>query len=168
MAKKDLMNQLKDEVKAYDENVELSVDVNGQEYLVKIWPFFKPEKVKDCADDISLFFINANKEKLNVNPKEEDDIITYFIIKHFTDIKMTQGKKTKTIYNEFKVVSNSSLFKVLSQSFPKESKQKIFEELYDQIDRNAELEQVVLKYRKQLKNLPLQNREVLGLDQIEQ
>lgn len=168
MSKKDLIAQLKDEVKAYDEKVELSVDVNGEEYSITIFPFFKPELVKECVDGISEFFLKANQEKLNVKAKDEDELIKYYIIKHFTNIKMTSSKKSKTIYNEFKTVSNSSIFKVLIKSFPDESIQKVYDELYDNIELNAQLENVMMKYKRQLKNLPLQNRNILGLDKVEE
>ncbi|WP_299831213.1 hypothetical protein [uncultured Metabacillus sp.] len=161
MTKKLSISKLKDEAKVFDEFVEIDVDVNGEEYTVKMYPYFKPEKIRDLVNELTEFFQKAKEEKLEIPKIEEDDLIAFFICKHFTDIKFTTSKKVKKIYEEFKLLINSSLFKVLSKSFPQESVAQVFDRIFEIIETNAVLENKFKQTQEIIKNLPLENKDVL-------
>lgn len=155
------MNLIKENNKQYKEFVEIPVNAQGQEYIVKIWPFFSPVKVAKLRDELIEFRQNVDKEKLIIEDKEWDDIIAYYIVREFTNIKMTQGKKAKTIYDEFKEAINSKLFEVILKSFPEESIMFVHEKIYELAEMNAKLENRIRQVQKEIKELPLENKDIL-------
>jgi hypothetical protein len=163
-AKKDVMSLLAEEVKSFDESVELNVDVNGQQIPIKMFPFFKPDKIRKCVEDLVSFFMKSKEEKLVITESDEEDIVGYFIIKYFTDIKMTNAKKAKSIMKEIELLRNSKLYKVLMKSYPKESIQDVYDQIYDIIETNAELENNFKKYKDIIQNLPLKNKESFDIE----
>jgi hypothetical protein len=160
MGKQFSVSQLKDEVSIYDEFVEIPVTAQGTEYIVKMYPYFKPEKVRDLVNELIDFFKAADKEKLVIPKIEEEDLIGYFIIKYFTDMKFTTSKKAKRIYEEFKLALNSDLFKVLMETYPKESFDKVWDRIFEVSEASARLESKVKEAQENIKNLPLENRDV--------
>lgn len=155
------VSQLKDEVSIYDEFVEIPVTIQDKEYNVKMFPFFKPEKVRDLVNELIEFFKACEKEKVTIPPIEEDDLVGYFIIKYFTDMKFTKSKKAKNIYAEFKLALNSQLFKVLMETYPQESIQSVYERIFDIRDMSAKFENKFKEIQETIKSLPLENRDVL-------
>jgi hypothetical protein len=161
MASKRLsVSQLKDEVSMYDEFIEITVPIQGEEYTVKMFPYFKPEKVRDLVNELIEFFKASDKEKLEIPEIEEDDLIGYFIIKYFTDMKFTTSKKAKKIYEEFKLALNSDLFKVLMKTYPEESVKKVLDRIYEVRETDAKLKAKIEKAQDAIVNLPLENREI--------
>ncbi|MBD8004546.1 hypothetical protein [Bacillus norwichensis] len=161
MSKQFSVAQLKDEIAIYDEFVEIPVTVQGKEYTVKMFPYFKPEKVRDLVKELQEFFQECQKVKFTVPKIEEEDLIGYFIIKHFTNMKFTKSKKVKTIYNEFKIALNSSLFKILMDSYPKESITSVYERIYSVLEASALLEDKIKETQKVIKDMSLENKELL-------
>jgi DNA uptake protein ComE-like DNA-binding protein len=155
------VSQLQDEVSMYEEFVEIPVTAQGKEYIVKMYPFFKPEKVRDLVDEMIEFFKVADKEKVEVKPIEEDDLIGYFVIKYFTDMKFTKSKKAKSIYNEFKLALNSQLFKVLMETYPEESIKSVHERIYAVRDASLKFGDKIKEVQELVKNMPLENRDIL-------
>lgn len=155
------VSQLKDEVSMYDEFVPIPVTAQGKEYTVKMFPYFKPELIRDLVNELIQFFKTAEKEKLTVPPIEEDDLIGYFITKYFTDMKFTKSKKAKSIYAEFKLALNSELFKVLMETYPKESVQSVYERIFAVREANLTLEDKYKEMQELMKNLPIENKEIL-------
>lgn len=155
------MSMIKEDNKRYKEYLSVDIDVNGESHEVKLYPFFAPEKVAKLRDEIYQFKVNTEKEKLNINESEWSDIIAYFILKYFTNITMTSSKKAKTIYNEYKEVINSRVAEFLLRQFPQES---IFY-VHDKINEVTEMEAILLDKIKQvqedIKNLPLENKDIL-------
>lgn len=161
MAKQFKVSQLQDEVSMYNEYVEIDVTAQGQDYIVKLYPYFAPTKIRDLVNELHEFFQAADKEKLTVAPIEEDDLVGYFICKYFTDMGFTKSKKAKAIYEEFKLAQNSKLFKVLLETYPKESVESVYERIYEVIEASAELENKFKQMQDMIKKLPLENREAL-------
>jgi hypothetical protein len=161
MAKQFSVAQLQDEVSMYDEFVEIPVTAQGKEYIVKMYPYFKPEKIRDLVNELIEFFKASDKEKVTVQPIEEDDLVGYYIIKYFTDMKFTKSKKAKNIYAEFKLALNSQLFKVLMETYPQESVQQVYERIYAITEANAKFGDKFKEMQETIKNLPLENRDVL-------
>jgi hypothetical protein len=162
------VSQLQDEVSIYDEFVEFPILTQGKEYIVKMFPYFKPEKVRDLVLDLQNFFNAAEKEKLTIPPIEEDDLVGYFIVKYFTDMKFTKSKKAKVIYSEFKLTLNSRLFKVLMKSYPQESVQSVFERIFEIIEVDNQLKNKFKDAQNAIKELPLENKEVINSLKITQ
>jgi hypothetical protein len=161
MASKKLsVSQLKDEVSMYDEFVEIDVNVNGTDYVVKMYPYFKPEKVRDLVNELIEFFKASEKEKLDIPSIEEDDLIGYYIIKYFTDMKFTSSKKAKKIYEEFKLVLNSDLFKVLMETIPKKSFEKVIDRIFEVRDASMLLQDKFKAAQENIKNLNLENKDI--------
>lgn len=155
------VSQLQDEVSIYDEYVEIPVTAQGKEYTVKMYPYFKPEKIRDLVNELIEFFKAADKEKVEVKPIEEDDLVGYYIIKYFTDMVFTKSKKAKNIYAEFKLALNSQLFKVLMETYPKESIQQVYERIFAITEASTNFENKFKEMQEMIKNLPLENREVI-------
>lgn len=138
-------SMLKDESKIYQEYIEIPINVKDEEYIVKMYPYFKPDKVKDCVKDITIFFQSCGEQNFKYKKNEENDIVFYFIVKHFTDIKLTSSKKVKTIYGEYKALINSDIGQVLMRAFPEESIQRIYTRMLDVLDASAKIEESLLK-----------------------
>jgi hypothetical protein len=155
------VSQLQDEVSMYEEFVEIPVTAQGKEYSVKMYPYFKPEKIRDLVNELIEFFKAADKEKVTVQPIEEDDLVGYYIIKYFTDMKFTKSKKAKNIYAEFKLALNSQLFKILMETYPQESVQQVFERIHAITEASAKFQDKFVEMQETIKNLPLENRDVL-------
>jgi N-glycosylase/DNA lyase len=160
MTKQFSVSQLKDEVSIYDEFVDIPVTVQGKEYIVKMFPYFKPEGIRDLVNEMIDFFKASETEKLMIPQIEEDDLVGYFIVKHFTDMKFTKSKKAKVIYNEFKLVLNSQLFKVLMETYPQESIKSVYDRIFSVIENNEQLKNKFKETQDVIKGLPLENREI--------
>jgi N-glycosylase/DNA lyase len=160
MTKQFSVSQLKDEVSIYDEFVDIPVTVQGKEYIVKMFPYFKPEGIRDLVNEMIDFFKASETEKLIIPQIEEDDLVGYFIVKHFTDMKFTKSKKAKVIYNEFKLVLNSQLFKVLMETYPQESIKSVYDRIFSVIENNEQLKNKFKETQGVIKDLPLENREI--------
>jgi hypothetical protein len=153
MSEKLSISQLKDEVSIYDEFIEIPVTMDDKEYAVKMYPYFKPEKVRDVVNELHEFLNTAKQEKINIPQIEEDDLVGYFIVKHFTNLTATKSKKAKVIYNEFKIALNSKLFKVLTETFPKESIGEVYDRIYEVIKADAELKDKFTAMQSVYKNI---------------
>jgi hypothetical protein len=163
MKQKLTMKEVKESNKVFEEQIELPVQVGDREYTVKFKPYFSNVEVKNLVDDIQLFHVNAKKEKLEIQDDEIDDINGYFIIRHFSDIKMTTSKKVKTLYAEFKEAINSDLFTVILKSIPEESYAKVYDRIKDINELGARLENQI----KQLQQYGKEVKEKHGLGKVE-
>lgn len=165
MAKKNnrmALSMLKEEVKVYDETIDLTVEIEGHDDItVVIHPFFKPDKVTKMLEDMKEFMMKAEQEKLNIDESDENDLIGFFIVKHFTDIKVTRRKKAKLIFEEFKLLQNSRIYKELMQVFPEESTEYVFERLFEAYEQGAKLENKLMQIQKTIGDLPLENKDIM-------
>ena len=163
MGKQVSIKQLEPEVNIYKEFVEIPVTINGndEEYAIKLYPYFKPEKIKKLVNELVLFFQTAAKEKLNIPDEEQDDLIGFFMVKHFTNLKFTTSKKAVNIYKEFKIALNTSVFKTLIETFPAESKYEVMQRIFEISTTNEKLQAVIGKAQEAFKDLPLEHREML-------
>lgn len=164
------IKSLKDEVNQYDELIEVALitDEKGKEQKIEFYPLFKYEKIRKLVLEIGHFFMNAQKEKITIDSLEEDAIIDYFIIRHFSKgLKFTTGKKAKTLYDEFKIVYNSKLYKlfkneIFSSDLVEKSKEEVYKEIFNNIELSAKFEKRLNEAQETIKNLPLENREILN------
>lgn len=163
MGKQVSIKMLEQEVKMYDEFVEIPVTIQGStdEYVIKLYPSFKPERVRELVDEMIEFFKAAEKENLTVPQVEEDDLVGFFAIKYFTNLKFTTSKKAKTIYKDFKTVINTSVFKELSQTFPKKSTDSIIARIYEVRDQSATFKTMINRAQQVIQDLPLESRDKL-------
>nr|BDD47801.1 hypothetical protein 2 [Bacillaceae bacterium] len=155
------MKVIKEDNKRYKEFVTIDIEAQGNTYEVKIYPFLSPSLVAKLRDELIEFRQNVDKEKLTIEDTEWDDLISYFIVRHFTNIKMTKSKKAKTIYEEFKEAINSKLFEVILKSFPEESIMSVHEKIYELAEMNAILEQRMKQIQKEIQGLDLENKDIL-------
>lgn len=161
MAERLSISMIKDEVKMFDEYIDIPFTAQGKEVNVRLYPFFSPTAIRDMVNDLAEFFRNAKKEKVKYKDEEFDDIVGYFILRHFTDIKFTKSKKAKTLYDEFKIIVNSQVFKVLLETIPKESIKAVYDRIFEIIELSAEFENRIKEIQKQIQELPLENRDIL-------
>lgn len=161
MAEQFSVSQLQDEVSMYDEFVEIDFTSQGKEYTIKLFPFFKPEKIRDLVNEMIEFFKAAEKEKVEVKQIEEDDLVGYYILKYFTDMKFTKSKKAKNIYAEFKFALNSPLFKQLMEAYPKESVKTVIDRIYEVSNASIKIKNDIEEAQGKIKDLPLENREII-------
>lgn len=159
---------LQEETKIYDELIDIvTYNYEGKEYTIQFHPLFAYKKIRQCVFEIGQFFQNAVNEKLTIDPLEEDHIVNYFIIKHFSKgLKFTTSKKVKTIYNEFKIFYNSSLYQIfLNEVFTSEmveqSRENVYKEIFNNIELAAKFEQKWNELQGIIENLPLENKEIL-------
>lgn len=161
MSEKFKVSDLRDEVSMYDEFVEIPVTSQGKEYIVKMYPYFLPEKIRDLVDELVEFIKKCKEENLTIPQREEDDLKGYFIIKYFTDMIFTDSPLAKDIYDEFKIALNSSLFSTLMKSYPKESIYAVYERINEVIQASAEIETMLMNAQKAIQELNLQNKDIL-------
>jgi hypothetical protein len=158
------MKEVKESNKIYNEVIELPVIVGNQERTVTFKPYFSNVAVKKLVDKIQEFYVNAKKENLEFDEDySDDDIIYYFIVRQFSDIKFTTSKKAKAIYEEFKEAINSDLFTVILKSIPEESYAKVYDRIKDITELGARLENQI----KQLQQYGQEVKEKHGLGKVE-
>lgn len=162
MGKQLSMSLISQDNKKYNETVELPVDVSGEEYIIKIYPFFSPIKVNNMLNEIGEFLNNAKKENVKIKDEDFDYIIGYYIVKYFTDIKFTSSKKPNRIYKEIKEAMNSKLFDVILKSIPEESIEYVYEKIFEKQEMVAKIENKLKMYKNILNELPLENRDILS------
>jgi hypothetical protein len=157
------MKEVKKEVSLYDQFITLPVTVDEDVFEVKVYPYFSAEKVKKLVDDIYNFHVQAKSEKLEIKEDEFDDIISYFIVRHFTDIKMSKGKKARTLYEEFKISKNSEIFRWVLESVTEDS----INNVYDRMNSINEFTSTLQKQMNVLNKKALEFGEKYGLGKVE-
>lgn len=134
------VKMLTEEVQIYNEFVEIPVEYEGKEHYIKLYPYFLPEKVRDVVDEIFTFYQKAKEENIVIPDEEGSDIVAYFVARYFTDITFSRSKKSKVLYQEFKQVLNSKVFKTVIETFPHESLREVYERIYQVNDMAQILE----------------------------
>ena len=163
MSKQVSANMLKPEADLHKEYVEIPVDVPGSDdiHIIKLYPSFSPEKIRDCVKEMAEFFNNCTKEKTTYKKEEEHDILLFFVVRHFTNLKMSKSKKSKKIYDDFKPVVNTELFRLLAKSFPQSSIDKVYDYAEQVIEATAKLENKLKSNQELIDTLPLENKDTL-------
>ena len=141
------MAQIAKENTIYDEIVEIPVHVGDTEHVIQLHPYFTNTKVRDMVEELRAFIVNSSDENLKLNIEQElHDIIGYFMVRHFSNIKMTTSKKAKRIFMEYKQALDSDVFKVIIRAIPKESIQKVYQAI-------CELQELYVTLEKQMQYL---------------
>lgn len=116
----------------YDQTVEFPVTVGDREFMIIVYPYFSNTKIRSMLEDVKDFVNQAKEENLNIDLEAEfTDIIGYFIVRHFTNIKMTTSKRAKAICEEYRQMLNSDIFKLIIKAIPEESLQKVYYAIYE-------------------------------------
>ncbi|MEC1155637.1 hypothetical protein [Cytobacillus horneckiae] len=157
MAKKFKANMLKKEVQNFYRYLEFPLSYEDNEYLVRMYPFFKPEKINNLLNKMAVFFKTAKEENVKIDPNHEADIVSYYILREFTDIQFTASKKPKTIYDEFKIILNSPICQKLLKSFPKESIEQVYDRIHEVIEMNDKIKEQRKLIVDSISGLPLDN-----------
>ena len=157
------VSMLKPEVDIYKETVPVPVEVDGKEIDINITPYFSPESINALLIDLGDFFTKAQEENLDVNSISQEDFVNCFILKHYTDMKFTSGKKAKTLLDLLKILINSKLYNELLNIFPKESLVSVQEAIFKVYESSIEQEELITqKLMEAQANMPeLQNPELL-------
>ncbi|MEX3710876.1 hypothetical protein ABFV99_00580 [Cytobacillus horneckiae] len=168
MAKKFKASMLKEEVQNFDRYLEFPLSYNDTEYPVRLYPFFKPEKINNLLNEMAVFFQTAKKENVKIDPNHEADIVSYYILRQFSDIQFTKSKKSRMIYDEFKTVINSPICQTLLKAYPKESIEQVYDRVYEVIEMNAKNEEKRKQIVDSITGLPLDNEFIKDkvLDQL--
>lgn len=159
---------LKEENSIQNELIEVAtIEYQGKEHVIQFQPIFPYNKIRKCVLEIGQFFESAIKEKVNVDPLDEDSLIDYFIIRQFSKgLKFTTSKKAKTIYDEFMTLYNSSLYQIFKKeiftsNLVEKSKEQVYDELFANIELSAKFENKLKKAQEMIMNLPLENKDVI-------
>jgi hypothetical protein len=162
MAKRLSMTALKKENKLYKHFEEIEVVAQGEINVIKVFPFFSPEKVRELVDDAMEFIQNARKENIVINDNEQSDILAYFLIKYFTDVRgFTASKKAKDIYDEYKIVLNAEVFNEIVKIFPEESIEKVYQRVIQVNNASEIITRQFNQYKSTVDSLNLKNKDVL-------
>ena len=146
----------------YEEFVEFPVFVNDTEYIIKLYPYFSNTKISSLIQELIEFIKNSQEEQLDFDADAEfSDLIAYFMMRTFTDIKFTSSKKAKAIIQEYEQAKNSDLFKVIISSIPEESITKVYDAIYEIQEVNAKLMNQVKRMQEEYLKLPLENRDII-------
>lgn len=158
MSNKLTVSRIKEVNKKYKAFIELPVYLEEEEYIIKIYPFFKPEKVKKMVDDMILFYQAAKKENISISSDYDSDITAYFIVRAFTDLKFTTSKKAKVIFDEIKEVINApKVFEVVLKGFPEESIKEIYSRVHDVIAASKKVSVKSNELAAEYNNVKLEN-----------
>lgn len=162
------VSTLKEQNKKFDEVVNvIEIEQNGKIEMLKFYPFFSYDKIRKCTLELLTFYENAQKEKIEIDPLEEDDIVNYFIMRHFcTGITLTKSKKAKTIYNEFMVIYRNDLYKLMKETvfeseIVEKSKEDLYKEIFALLEKSAKLENKFKQMQKMIQDLPLENKDII-------
>ncbi|MGZ9868114.1 hypothetical protein ACU3L3_06805 [Priestia endophytica] len=168
MAKKKQFSpaMLTEEYNIYKETVDIPVYVGDEEITIKLTPYFSPDSITEMLVEMQNFYQKAEEEKLEVNDLEKEELIGCFIMKKYTDMKFTRSQKAKTLFEEFKKLKNSMLYKeFITELIPKESINKVYEtifKMYEMVAENeAMLQEKITEIHEQMQGLPLENREII-------
>ncbi len=161
MTKQLSTSQLKEHNKKYNEVIEEDFEIDGEDYTIRIYPYFKPEKIKDLLNERQEFLNKCHEENIELQDDEISDFLGYLIIKYFTNIKTTTSRKAKTIYKDFKTLLNHEIYLPLLNVFPEKSIRKVQEMLFERTETYIKLEEEIRKQQEKIKDLPLENREVI-------
>ncbi|MEH7346012.1 hypothetical protein V7122_19400 [Bacillus sp. JJ1532] len=161
MTKQVSISMLKEDNKIYDEFIEVPVDYDEQEHIIKVYPYFKPTKVQKLVDSLVDFYKSAQEENISIPKEEESDIIAYFIVKFFTDVKFANSKKAKTMYDEFKIVLNAKIFQFIFKLFPEDSIKEVHERINDVIEASQRIQLVDKQIHKTVAELQLESKKHL-------
>ena len=161
MAERLTISMIEEEVKVYDEYIEIPFTTKDKEIKVRLYPFFSPVTIRDIVVDLSEFLNNVQKENVNYDDKEFDDVVAYFILRHCTDIKFTKSKKAKTLYKEFKTVIKSKNLQSILNLIPEESIQEVYDRIFKEAEFKAKFIDQIKQIQEQIKELPLGNRDIL-------
>jgi hypothetical protein len=153
MAERLSISMLKKHVEAYNETIEIPIIADGKEFNVKLKPFISPTLARDIVNDLANFFYNADKEKVKVADNEHDDLVGYFILKYCSDIKFSKSKKAKILYEEFKVLLETDLFKVLIDFIPEESIKRVYNRIEEVLDVSSKYEEKMALLQDKAKSL---------------
>jgi uncharacterized protein YktA (UPF0223 family) len=161
MTKQLPISVIKDENKLYGETVEFPILAHGEEYIVKVYPFFRPEKVRELVVDLATFGRNIKEGNIPYQDHEEGDVVAYFILRNFTDIKFTKSTKFKNIYEEYKTVINSDVLKKVFNMFPKESVAKVYERIEEVIEANEMFTRQIQFIKDRVNNMDLVHKDAI-------
>lgn len=143
----------------YDEVVNIPVHVGDQEYTIQLHPYFSNTKVREMIEELRMFIVNSSDENIELNMEQElHDIIGYFMVRHFSNIKMTTSKKAKRIFAEYRQALDSDVFKVIIRAIPKESIQKVYQAI-------CELQELYVSLEKQMQHLQAEYEKKTAYDQ---
>jgi hypothetical protein len=164
MGKQLSIADLKEEIKHYDEVFEVDfVGRNGENYVVKIRPYFKPEKVSAALKEVGEFLNKAEEEKLNVPESEHEDLIMFFVVKHFTNLKFSKSKKAKKAYEEFKIAINTPLFAEIIKAFPDESLESVYKRMYDIQEKTHAIQEKYVKHAEEVfAEMKIKNKDIFA------
>jgi hypothetical protein len=140
MSKQLPISVFREENKLYEEFIEIPVTAQGLEYIVKLFPFFSPEKIRDLVKDLVEFCKAAVSDNIHIDDIEQSDVVGYFILKHFTDVKFSKSKKAKNIYAEFKAVLNAKVFQDILKSFPESSVNDVWNRIHEVLAENEKVQ----------------------------
>jgi len=160
MSKQLSLKTIEKENEIYKEKLELPLMVNGQEFSIKLFPFFAPLKIKNAMKMFGEFCQDADKEKIEIKNEEVFDIINCFLIKEFTDIRFG-ARKAKTMLAEFRQLLNNQLYRELMEAFPQASLEEAHGYFNDMNAMAAKIENMLKKTKGEIDNLPLANPEIL-------
>jgi len=161
MSKQLSLKMIKEENKKYDEVIDLTFTRGDEEFVIKVNPYFSPLKIKNLLKEYKQFIDNTEKEKVKITDEEKLEIIPCFMIKEFTDINFGTAKTAKSVFANFKALMNHIMFKEIVNAFPETSKVSVLEEINDRIGEGAKIQRLFEQTQEELKNLPLENKEVL-------
>ncbi|MGD6896089.1 hypothetical protein [Bacillus infantis] len=123
----------------YDEFVEVTLTHQGEEHVIKVYPFISPVKVAEIVDQVQDFLQNAYKEKLIIQ-ESPADLLAYFLVKNTTDVTFTRSKKVKSIYQEFKQLLHSKAFRLIVSTYPEATYTELNERVLQVNNFNSSLE----------------------------
>ena len=134
---------------------------SNEPFIIKLYPYFKPEKIKDCVNEMGLFFKKCEDEKITISKEEEDDIVIFFIIRHFTNLKMSSSEKAKRIYNDFKTVINSDVYRFLVETLPEESIIKVYDFAFEAIKNTEKINRKTTEHQNLVEDFREKHKDIL-------
>lgn len=160
-----LKSLVKDEVEAYNTYFDIPFIPFGQTdpVQIRIYPLFSPQKVAITVNEYIGFINKAVQEKINITPEEEGDLLGYFVIKNFTNVKTTTSKKAKTVYDEFKMLVNSRFYTEIISFFPEESMRAVHERLFEIIEASDQLNTQFKQIQKEAEKVINENKETFDV-----
>ncbi|TPF17930.1 hypothetical protein [Priestia megaterium] len=159
MAKQLSLKMIKEENKKYDEIMDFEFTRNGEDMVIKIYPYFSPARVDKLVKEYDEFAKKAEEEKLEISEEDALNLIPCLVIKEFTDINFGSAKKAKSILANFKELTNHPIFKELVHAIPDASMESVYAEFNERLSIASKVQGLLSRTKDQIEKL--ENKDIL-------
>ncbi len=161
------MSKVRKDVRKFDEEVDISFDIDGKEYIVKFKPFFDNQGIKKIMKELKTNLDKFKEYKVEFDDELLVPLIAYFTIKNYSDLitpNIKDYKKEETYYKAdlqfFIDLFNGDYIKTITEYFIESEWAKVNNAIEDIMVLSEKMNRDVQKMQEEMQNLDLKSPEV--------